>query len=131
MIRMDTPDGPITRRITPDEMRKLGEKLRPCANGIADFVMACAHNPKRQAGGPVCLPFSLANQIILLLAAMPAARAGRPRKDPTAELERLFGDQGVSKHQAARILAAKTGEKAENIRRRMRAPGPPQNRKRP
>jgi hypothetical protein len=110
-------------------MRKLGEKLRPCANGIADFVMACAHNPKRQAGGPVCLPFSLANQIILLLAAMPAARAGRPRKDSTNDLTWMLDNQGVSKRGVARTLAAKTGEDEEALRRRMRPPGPPRKKR--
>jgi hypothetical protein len=125
MVIIDAPDGQeIRRRLTSREMRDLGEKLKPLANQMADFLLVNVNNPKRQAGDPVCLPFSFANQIICMLCALPRPKRGRPPKETTLQL-RLAMDVLGSKRAAAREISKKTGEPFERVRRKTRKTNKP------
>ena len=64
------------------------------------------------------VPIKLIAAVADLLAALPGLH-GRPRKSSTVEALRLV-EQGVSKRRAAKVVAANTGEKPDNVRSALR-----------
>jgi hypothetical protein len=115
------PDGSQSVRITDmRDFQVLGETFRPYARELGARLLQIAGNPQRNDGKRVSIPVNLHNMVTWLLLALPTSRRGRPPKASTLQARRLLAEVG-SKLGAARAAADKTGEPAENLRRRLRS----------